>query len=281
MVMKMIKDLDPPGPLAVVSRGYGRKRRGVIEVKEGSDYRQVGDEPLMIKKNFPHTPVIVSKNRHRGARAAVSAGARAVLLDDGFQSWELKRDMDIVLIDSRDPFGGGKILPFGRLREPVEALKRADAVIITRCNCDEDTGVEETRKKVRSYTGAEIFTSYDKITGFREVFGTGEAGPDFIRGKNVLSFSAVGGNERFRDMIKSLGGRIIEKIEKIDHYKWKRGDIKQIEKIASAGSLVAVTTEKDAVKLAGFKPFNCYWARLETVIEEQKRWKEKINEVFS
>jgi tetraacyldisaccharide 4'-kinase len=131
-VLKILDTLDSPLKPAVISRGYGRSSEG-MRIVDSKNFKDFGDEPVLIKKKHPEVEVIVGADRLKCARFAQEQGQEVIILDDGFQSWELKRDRDIVMIDCSYPFGGGYLLPFGRLREPVKALSRADSVILNRC----------------------------------------------------------------------------------------------------------------------------------------------------
>ena len=131
---------------AILSRGYksGLEKVGGV-VSDGRSLRisqkLAGDEPYMMALKIPDVPVLVGRNRIISAEKAIKLGADILLLDDGFQYWDMKRDLDIVLIDCTNPFGYGYSLPRGLLREPMEALRRAHTFILTksragRCVCE-------------------------------------------------------------------------------------------------------------------------------------------------
>lgn len=123
MVIELVHRLIALGRRpAVLTRGYGA-RPG-----------RAADEVLELRSALPDTPVVVDADRVRGAAAAALQGADVVVLDDGFQHRRLRRDLDLVLVDALNPWGGGRLLPAGRLREPLASLRRAHAVIITRAN---------------------------------------------------------------------------------------------------------------------------------------------------
>ncbi len=282
VVMKIIKDIGFRTPVAVVSRGYGRKTFRMKKVGLRDSYRYTGDEPLLIKKNFPGALVIAAKNRYRGSLFAAENGAGAVILDDGFQSWEIERDLEIVLINALSPFGGGKILPSGRLREPLSALKRADLIVVTKCNYVTARRMEEIKGRIRCYAPSSgIFYAREKVRSFGKIFDKDERPAEFFEGRKAICFSAVGDNRSFHSLLEQYGLDIIEKIEKIDHYRWKENEIKKIVERSKALGLDLITTEKDAVKLLSFEPFECWYTKMETEISEEKKWKEKIYEVIS
>jgi tetraacyldisaccharide 4'-kinase len=124
--------------VAVLTRGYGRLSKAkVLEVSDGevikADCRESGDEPYLLAKKLTGVPVIISSKRFTaGTFAHRKFGANFFILDDGFQHLGLKRDLDLVLIDAIRPFGNGHLLPWGPLREPIDQLARAGALILTR-----------------------------------------------------------------------------------------------------------------------------------------------------
>ena len=121
---------------AILSRGYGRSSGGVVVVSRGQgalvDADEGGDEPVALARRLPGVPVVVARRRADAAPAAERLGADVFLLDDGYQHLALQRNVNLLLLDARDPFSGGRLMPFGRLREPLSALARADAFIFTR-----------------------------------------------------------------------------------------------------------------------------------------------------
>ena len=123
--------LAQPNAIAVLSRGYGRTDRRLVVVEPDMDYVRTGDEPLLIKRAVPQVAVVVHARRSHAARFAVETlGAKLLILDDGFQHRALARDLDLVVLDPAAPFGNGRLLPAGPLREPQWALSRAHALAL-------------------------------------------------------------------------------------------------------------------------------------------------------
>ena len=139
--------------VAILSRGYRRKeapwwRRLFTQVVEQplvvSDGKRVlldaatgGDEPYMLASNLPGVAVVVDRNRVKAGRYAVKRlGCNTLILDDGFQYQRLKHSIEVVLVDSTNPFGNGNMLPRGILREPVRSIRRADIIFLTKCRGD-------------------------------------------------------------------------------------------------------------------------------------------------
>ena len=121
---------------AILSRGYGRRSRGVVVVSVGEGPLVAaeigGDEPVALAARLPGVAVVVGERRVAAGEVAALLNTDLFLLDDGFQHLALARDVNLLLLDSKDPFGGGKLFPAGRLREPLAAIERADAIIFTR-----------------------------------------------------------------------------------------------------------------------------------------------------
>ena len=151
-VIALARDLVRKGRHpAVLTRGYKRVDDAQTVVV-GPDPKQaaseVGDEPLEMAHRLPGVPIVVDADRARGGNQAQRLGADVVVLDDGFHHRRLERDLDIVLIDAGDPFGGGRLPPLGRLREPVTGLKRAGAILVTKVPADWRAPVAEIERIV-------------------------------------------------------------------------------------------------------------------------------------
>jgi tetraacyldisaccharide 4'-kinase len=225
---------------AILTRGY-RTRRGVLS-----------DEPALLAKACGGAAVIVDPDRVAGAQKAMRLHqAQVLILDDGFQHRRLGRDLDLVAIDATCPFGFGKILPAGLLREPVQSLQRADAVIITRFDLageEQMTRLEEDIRRVRPQM--EIFRAVHRHTEAR----TFQARPMKIAdlaGKKVFVFCGIGNPMAFLRSVESLGCILAGKEIFDDHHPYSPEDLERIVRQAKrAGADLILTTEKDWVKAA-------------------------------
>jgi len=261
----------------VVSRGYGRQDESqTLLVSDGRsvlvDSHTGGDEPVLIGARLPGIPVVVGRKRYEAAQFALQRfSPDTIILDDGFQHLRLKRDLDIVLVDALDPFGNGKLFPAGILREPVTALKRAQAVVITRADAS-DT-VEELTKNIKSVTRARIFTSTQRPIDLVDV-GSGECKPlPVLRGKRVLAMSGIARPASFRSLLTSLGAVVAAECIYPDHYHYQKTDLAGIfKKAADHGVNMIVTTEKDAVRLRGLEHDGIWALRIELAIVEREGW---------
>jgi tetraacyldisaccharide 4'-kinase len=262
---------------AVISRGYGRKDESETVVV--SDGRSVltnahigGDEPVLIGSRLTGVPVIVSGQRKRAALVAVDKfDSGTVILDDGFQHIQLKRDLDIVLVDAANPFGNGKLFPAGVLREPVSALKRAHAVVITRA--DASSSLEALKKRITEVTSALIFTSAQRPVDLINCLDAERKPLSVLRGARVFAFSGIARPASFLSLIRELGAVVTADSAYVDHHAYTRSDLADIyKKSADHRVNIIVTTEKDAVRLRELRPEGIWALRIELFVHEQKEW---------
>lgn len=239
--------------VAILSRGYkGKKTSEINIVSDGKNIYlgpdESGDEPYMLAKKLKNIPVLVGSNRYKLADYAVkNLGINTILLDDGFQHIQLKRDLDILLVDGKKGFGNGYTLPRGPLREPVSSIRRAALTMITKADGD----TEEIKKQLeQEHPSIKIIKSTYKPKSLKSVLDPREKELSDMKGKNIFTLSAIANPSYFSMLIKSLGGVITGESEFPDHYSYTLNDMETvIEKAKKAGADYVVTTEKDAVKL--------------------------------
>ena len=176
---------------AVVSRGYKRRTRGLVEVSDGAVVKttaaECGDEPFLLATRIPRTVVVVDEQRVRGARyAAQKLGAQVMILDDGFQHRALYRNLNIVLIDASHPPFGMSMLPAGHRREPLRSLKRADVILLTKVTPASDS--EAIKKRTEKYSAARFFTSSYSVASFRRAKTGFSLDLSGVKGKNAIAF---------------------------------------------------------------------------------------------
>jgi tetraacyldisaccharide 4'-kinase len=244
---------------AVLSRGYGGKRgKEVLEVSDGKNLfarpAEAGDEPYLMARKLPGIPIFVSPNRYRaGLMAHEQHGANFFILDDGFQHIALKRDLDVVLVDSSRPFGNGHLLPWGPLREPVDHLRRADAFILTRAKGNSGkTGSPAFEFLKRRFPGKPVFLSEhvpEKI-----VFP--DEGKDynitFLKGRRVVAFAGLARPNALRETLISLESEVVSFKAFKDHHVYTPDQIRQlIREKNRLGVDCLMTTEKDWVRIQG------------------------------
>jgi tetraacyldisaccharide 4'-kinase len=212
----------------VLSRGYGRKTRGVLLVEPGGLPQDFGDEPLLIARRL-QAPVIVGENRYEAGRFAEARfGPQMHLLDDGFQHRELARDFDVVLVTPED--ARGRLLPAGRLREPLRALQRADAVVLTGGSSPESFPI----------AGKTVWRVRRGIV------------PQNVPPRPII-FCGIARPQNFLLQLRAAGVDPVAEAFFRDHHAYTEKDIHdllQLRRRSEAGGFV--TTEKDAVNLGGY-----------------------------
>ncbi len=223
----------------IASRGYGG------EAEKGND------EARLLAEELPGVPHVQGPDRHSVALAGIGRhGADCVVLDDGFQHRRLFRDLDIVLVDCLDPFGGGRLLPRGRLREPVSALSRAGAVILTRSDAVAGAEADRISDAVAARTGACLARAVHRPTGVTDLRGEETRPPESLAGARAHLAMAVGNPASFRRAAERLGVRVAGESRFPDHHRYTVGDLAEIRRAAARGSAdMILVTRKDAVKI--------------------------------
>lgn len=241
--------------VSIVSRGYGRAapRKDVTVLIDGrhTDWRLCGDEPWMIHQSLQGlgVPVLVCPDRAKAGELAVEMyGSRVVILDDGFQHLRLHRDLDVVLVNARDPFGGRSLLPLGNLREPVSALRRAQLVILTHVDRVTAEVLSDLRGEVeRIHPGVKVLESAHKPDHVLDVRTEARHPLAHLKGKAVVALSGLGDPLSFEASLESLGAKLAQTWRYPDHHAYTEAELSSIESLR--GGLPLVTTFKDFVRL--------------------------------
>lgn len=241
--------------VAVLTRGYGSGgRRDLWAVDSttasGPELAEfVGDEPALILRRVPEVRVIKGADRVSAARLAIERfGCDTLILDDGFQYVRLERDENIALIDATNPFGNGRVLPRGILREPPSALARATHIILTRC--DQAGELAPLLERLAELApGVPIRRTRHAPVGLWRVADDAPLSLEEIRGQTIDAACAIGHPEAFFATLEGLGARLIERHAFPDH--------RRFDPAALSHARPVVVTEKDAVRLAD-PPDNVY-----------------------
>jgi tetraacyldisaccharide 4'-kinase len=241
---------------AVVSRGYGRQTRGVYVVADRDAVhlgaRAGGDEPVLLAERLSGTPVVVGENRLEAAWTAVQrCGASAVVLDDGFQHRTLAKDLEIVVLNGRAPWGNRRLFPRGMLREPLSALRRADLFVLT--NPPSKADAETARAAIRRYhpSAPVLAGAYEPIDA-REIGSDHRVSARGLSGRRLLAFAGLGSPRGFRDTLTALGVRVAGLAEYPDHHWFTERDLDELARQGRAiGAEGLICTEKDAIRLRG------------------------------
>jgi tetraacyldisaccharide 4'-kinase len=262
--------------VAVVSRGYGSTQgAGVRVVCAGQgpllEAGQAGDEPLLLARRNPAALVVVAPRRADGVRRAVALGAEVVLLDDGFQHLAVARDFDLVLLDAARPFGNGRVLPAGLLRESRTALRRGDLFVLTRCR--------DAQASAPALPGPVLRCRHELAPQAMSLGGETRRLKDLAALRGV----AFAGIARPRDFFRGLeaqGLHLAACLSFSDHAAYDGATLARLTRVA-AGADFLVTTEKDAVKLAGVRlPLPCFYVPLELVFLEPGQLQERLRPVI-
>ncbi len=308
IVLWLVEQLSARGlVVGGLMRGYRRPSDKENVVRPGSAVspRHTGDEAQVILRHLEEAgldvPFGIGRDRYSvGRKLEGSQPVDILVLDDGFQHFKLKRDLDLVLIDTLDPFGAGAMIPLGRLREPLSALGRADAFLLTRTEpggCYD--GLVARLRELNP--GVPVFAARSRgVAAVNTVSGDGTP-IERLRSERILAFCGLGNPEAFWRSLELAGLTIVRRMRFRDHHVYSRSDVADIVSEArrrEAG--LVITTEKDLVNLwyaaereglksgtlegraAGlFRPLPLYWLRVETVVEGGDRLLEWIEERMS
>ncbi len=271
--------------VVILSRGYKSKKESIYskvwrwlthqeaappkvvsdgeKILMGSDL--AGDEPYMLAKNLPGVPVLVDPNRVKSGEYAIKHfGADTLILDDGFQYLPLRGRMNLLLIDSTNPFGNGHLLPRGILREPIKHIKRASYVFLTKSQGRPDPKLIELIKSHKP--DVEIIECKHEPQFLNQVNGEDRKPLDFLNGLKVAAFSGIASPESFKEFLVDLGAEVVFFKHFLDHHRFTSDELGELYQSANtSGAEIIVTTEKDAVRIEkeGDVGLPFYYLRLE------------------
>jgi tetraacyldisaccharide 4'-kinase len=235
----------------LLTRGHGRtSREGVLFLVGNEEIpRSLSGDEAQLCMRAARVPIGIGPDRYAmGMRLLQAADVCVLFLDDGFQHLQLERDFDLVLIDALRPFGGGHLVPLGRLREPLDGLARANAFLITRA--DEVPNTKTIESVLRRYNdGAPIFHARTVPAGWRESGGA-ELDRDSFRDTRTVAFCGLGNPQAFWKTLRRLGIEPVACYEYEDHHQYTPSEIRRLAQHArDLGADVLLTTAKDAVNL--------------------------------
>jgi tetraacyldisaccharide 4'-kinase len=209
-----------------LSRGYGGRVHGPLLVDPARhSAADVGDEALLLART---APVVVARDRAKGAAEADALGADVIVMDDGHQNFQLAKDVSLVVLDAADPFGNGRMLPAGPLREPIaKGLARADAVVV----------VGEGSPNLASFSGA-VFRARLHPTSYEN-----------LHGQRIVAFAGIGQPAKFFATLKALGAELVDSVAYADHHAYTDSELTRLRSIAERSAARLMTTEKDLVRM--------------------------------
>jgi tetraacyldisaccharide 4'-kinase len=255
--------------VVVISRGYkgGLEKTGGI-VSNGKTVligpEKAGDEPFLLAGRLKNIPVMIGKDRFEaGIQAVRKFKPDVIVLDDAFQHLKLKRDIDLVLLDSKSPFGNLYLLPRGILREPLSVLLRADAFIMTRSGRASETEMEKSFAALKEFIQAKPVFKTSHLP-YIYVVKKGKNIPfesiskssflydfDFLKDRRVFAFAGIARNDDFLHTVKSFKCDIKDFLGFEDHHQYSGNDLEKILRLAEKANVeFLITTEKDYARIA-------------------------------
>ncbi|HEX5411460.1 MAG TPA: tetraacyldisaccharide 4'-kinase [Terriglobia bacterium] len=239
---------------AILTRGYRRERGAELIALEphshkAPDARAVGDEPALLARGLPQVPIIVCADRFRAGQLAEERFEVDIhILDDGFQHLSLARDVDVVAIDLTQDVLHDAVLPAGRLREPAEALSRADLIVLTRTAIGDSASTGNQVRQINA--SAPIFTCDTRLHSVIDARSGQAVESEDYRGWPVCAFCAIGNPEAFFLDLRRWGFNPVAEVAFRDHHVYTQDDIRRLRTTASEkGATAFLTTEKDLMNL--------------------------------
>lgn len=306
LVEYIARELKAQGrKVAVVSRGYKRvskdrkAQRGVSspenssgcqqpgELKGCQGVREMGDEPYMLSQKLGDIPVVVDTDRVRGINKAIKEfSVDTVVLDDGFQQWRIKKDLEIVALDATNPFSNKHVLPAGLLREPLSSLRRSDVIVLTKVNLSPDT--QSLKAGLKSLCPqASIFESEHQVEGFY-AFGNPQElfGPEALKGKPAALFSGIGDPASFERLARDQGVNVVSALQFPDHHNYVSWDFSKISELCRAKKAVTlITTEKDAARISkdNFIPqgISLLVLKIRLRLKDEQGFRDRLHKLYS
>lgn len=256
MVIALARHLATRGArVAILSRGYRRTSRGPLLVSRGDGplvpVTAAGDEPHLMARELPGVAVAVAARRAEAGRLALAALDPApdlFLLDDGFSHVALARDLDLLLFPAADPFGGGRLWPSGRLREPLASARHADAAVLTGLAApDPDAGATLAGALApHGFAGSGFYATV------RHGLARDEEGVELPAGAPVVAVAGIARAFTFFDAAEQIGYALRARLAFADHHAYPESSLRAIERAVRERLAVAVvTTGKDLPKLSG------------------------------
>ena len=250
MVDFIIYNLKRDYNISVLSRGYNRKSKGFIEIKNSDNPSLVGDEPFLIKSNHSEVPVFACEDRVEGAKKIISENnTNLILLDDAFQHRKISRNLDIVLTDYNNLFYKDYLLPYGNLRESRNNINRADVIIVTKCPLDfNKADAIKIKNQINPKKTQSLFFSQIKYS--EKLFGFKELSFVAIRNSKLTLVTGIANSQPLKEYLKKNNVNF-DHFDYPDHYNYSRKDVNKI--LATTKNNIILTTKKDYYKLSQFK----------------------------
>ena len=240
---------------SILTRGYGRSSKAeMIVLAPGAGRRanaqEIGDEPALLARVLPEVPLVMCADRFRGGQAAEERfQVDAHILDDGFQHLALARDVDLLALDATQTISDRHLLPAGRQREPLSALRRAQIVVLTRTDSADPKPLQKLVLKV--HPAAQVFRSRTKLLGWTDAVSGEAISAEEIHAQKVAAFCAIGNPRAFFADLRRWGFNLAAEDAFADHHVYTGEEIQRlVENACKHGAAALLTTQKDAVKFS-------------------------------
>ena len=287
--------------VAILSRGYKSRKKTLIEkvrdlIKGRSNYPRVvsegegqillpvtlaGDEPYMLAKNLPSVSVVTDKDRVKCALYAVNKlKVDTIILDDGFQRLNISSRLNILLVDSTNPFSNHNLLPLGLLREPIENINRANYIFITKSKGHNN--IRHLKVFLRKHNNrAKIIECTHQPKYICDIYTEEKQDLSALNGAKVGAISAIAVPKSFEQFLEDYGAEIVYCERYSDHHSYREGEVEKfIKKSQDAGADFIVTTEKDAVRFPAKESFalKCHYLRIQIhILSGEEHFEECID----
>lgn len=246
----------------IVMRGYRKKRAGTFVVDTGNDTAaSAGDEAMMLARRTA-LPVIVGKDRAEGIECGIrNCGIDIAIFDDGYQVRNVHKDVELLVINGREPAAGMRVFPLGFLREPLESARKADIILVNK---------GELADSIASLTyGTPVFHVRYRPLHLFNIGKRTTADLRYVKGRKVVAFAGLGDNASFFDLLREIGADVVEAVNFPDHYEYGAEDIRRLRE--REGAEMIVTTEKDAVKMDRLEVTDRFFSlAIEASIEDEE-----------
>ena len=271
----------------ILTRGYKRKNKSpVLLVSEGGKIlctpEECGDEAYLLGQTLEEIPIVVSKNRYIGGRSIEDRYQNVVhLLDDGYQHLRLHRDLNILVLDATDPLNKTHLLPFGRLREPLQALQRADTIVISRSHISSDIDLIETQIRRWNQSVPISYFHHDVIGLFDARNSQRQLNPRDFLGKKIAALAAIGNPNVFLHDLAHYQMKVVERFLFRDHHSLTQVELDRVlEPVKQKKVHAVITTEKDAVRLKNlhFEEKQIYVLQIEFQPQDLETYKKNFLE---
>ncbi len=283
VTLMIAEELQKEFTVAILSRGYraqAEKFSAPVLLSRGQGTLHpatfCGDEPYLLAQRLPKVIVIVGKNRYQSSNMAARIGAHVIIMDDGMQHRRIARDLEVVVIDVRDPYGQGYYLPRGLLREGISSLSRADLIILN--HAEDRDNYTKVKREISEHTSAPIVATKMEVVTVFDIDNQSFPG---IEGKKVGMFCGIAHPDYFRKTLQDMKVEVVGEYLMADHESVQANQLIQFSNTCKAkGAKFLICTEKDRVKISNSLGLSLpiLWVQTSlSILEGQEHWTQFID----